>query len=218
MATLLMRLCAPMQSWGYQSHFAHRDTGREPTKSSVIGLLCAALGRPRSESLNDLNELWMAVRVDCEGTVRRDYHTAGMGGVYKVSGGLRKDLIPSDRYYLHDAKFLVGLEHEDINFLHYLQQNLQRPTWFLYLGRKACIPSERVWLPDGVKDVPLREALESQDWLGMSNPPQKVRGVIEDKDGSIRITDKVLSFEDRHFLPRYVSATQFSLPQKSQEE
>ena len=51
MPVLLMRLAGPMQSWGTQSRFLHRDTGREPSKSGVIGVLCAALGRPRDAAL-----------------------------------------------------------------------------------------------------------------------------------------------------------------------
>ena len=57
MKTLLMRLAGPMQSWGTQSQFRERDTGLEPSKSGVIGLLCAALGRPREESVADLAAL-----------------------------------------------------------------------------------------------------------------------------------------------------------------
>ena len=47
MSVLLMRLAGPMQSWGTRSRFSNRDTGLEPSRSGVIGLLCAALGRPR---------------------------------------------------------------------------------------------------------------------------------------------------------------------------
>ena len=41
MATLLLRLAAPLQAWGADSKFETRKTGREPTKSGVIGLLPA---------------------------------------------------------------------------------------------------------------------------------------------------------------------------------
>ncbi len=54
MSTLLMFLAGPMQSWGTQSRHSNRDTGLEPSKSGVIGLLCAALGRPRSAAIDDL--------------------------------------------------------------------------------------------------------------------------------------------------------------------
>lgn len=49
MATLLLQLVAPMQSWGSRSRFDDRDTEREPTKSGVLGLVASALGRPRAE-------------------------------------------------------------------------------------------------------------------------------------------------------------------------
>src|SRR5258706_11213757 len=77
MSTLLLRLAAPMQSWGTQSRFVVRDTGLEPSKSGVIGLLCAALGRPREAPMEDLARLRMGVRVDREGVMQTDYHTAG---------------------------------------------------------------------------------------------------------------------------------------------
>ncbi|MCC6313005.1 MAG: type I-E CRISPR-associated protein Cas5/CasD, partial [Thermomicrobiales bacterium] len=88
MHTLLLRLAGPMQAWGTQSRFTERDTGLEPSKSGVIGLLCAALGRERTDPVDDLAALTMAVRVDIEGVVRRDFQTvldvAEFGG--KVSG------------------------------------------------------------------------------------------------------------------------------------
>ena len=42
MATLLLRLAAPLQSWGSGSKFNIRSTEREPTKSGVIGMIAAA--------------------------------------------------------------------------------------------------------------------------------------------------------------------------------
>ena len=59
MATLLLRLAAPMQSWGIDSKFDTRKTNREPTKSGVIGLLAAALGlrRDADQALERLNRL-----------------------------------------------------------------------------------------------------------------------------------------------------------------
>jgi len=45
MSVLLLRLAGPLQSWGDSSRFATRGTRREPTKSGVIGMVAAALGR-----------------------------------------------------------------------------------------------------------------------------------------------------------------------------
>ena len=58
MATLLLRLAAPLQSWGMDSKFETRKTNREPTKSGIIGLLSAALGlrRDETEKIEKLNQ------------------------------------------------------------------------------------------------------------------------------------------------------------------
>ena len=42
MATLLLRLAAPLQSWGSDSKFETRKTGREPTKSGVVTIVGGA--------------------------------------------------------------------------------------------------------------------------------------------------------------------------------
>ena len=75
MATLLLRLAAPLQSWGSDSKFETRKTDREPTKSGVVGLLAAALGlrRDDTEGLARLNGLRFAVRADQEGSLLVDF-------------------------------------------------------------------------------------------------------------------------------------------------
>ena len=78
MSTLLLRLAGPLQAWGYDSKFETRRTGREPTKSGVIGLIAAALGRKRGDSLDDLKCLHFGVRVDKEGELLHDYRTVQM--------------------------------------------------------------------------------------------------------------------------------------------
>ena len=219
MATLLMRISAPLQSWGTQSNFSHRDTGREPSKSGIVGLLCAALGRPRSESIADLVELRMGVRVDQPGTILRDYHTAGQGGYYKVGGSIGKNTILSERYYLADAKFLVGLEG-DRALLDELWAALKQPTWFLFFGRKSFVPAERIWLPDGMKDAGLIEALKSYPWLGQGNNPSKeLRLVVEDDGGDFVRNDQPtrFAFQSRRFLPRYLRGEWVDNPACEQE-
>ena len=103
MSTLLLRLAAPIQAWGSDSRFEVRRTGREPTKSGVIGLLAAALGRSRADNLEDLCQLRFGVRVDQEGQLLRDFHTAHPEN---------KHPYVTQRYYLCDAAFLVGLESD----------------------------------------------------------------------------------------------------------
>ncbi|MCD6345552.1 MAG: type I-E CRISPR-associated protein Cas5/CasD [Anaerolineae bacterium] len=207
MNVLLLRLAGPLQSWGVQSRFAVRDTGREPSKSGVIGLLCAALGQPRSSSITDLAALKMGVRVDQEGKIERDFHTAQ--NVLKAGGGI-KDTEPSNRYYLSDATFLVGLAGDDLNLLRTLHDALANPVWPLYLGRKAFVPGEPVWLKDGLKEnTELRAALETYPWLGHDARTwerlERVRLVLEDPQGTEIRPDQPLSFAERRFTPRRVS-------------
>ena len=217
MSVLLLRLAGPIQSWGVQSRFTVRDTGLEPSKSGVIGLLCAALGRQRHEPVADLAALTMGVRVDQEGILARDYHTAGKGGILRASGKVeRKSLVVSNRYYLADARFLVGLEGGNLLLLTRLHAALRDPHWTLYLGRKAFVPGEPVWLRDGLhpgKD--LETALQSYPWLGPEHrqPPEQARLVLEDPDGPEVRPDQPLSFVERRFAPRRVSTTFITLAQ-----
>ena len=142
MATLLLRLAAPLQSWGMDSKFETRKTGREPTKSGVVGLLAAAcgIGRKEPSRLEPLNALRFGVRVDQEGALLVDYHTArkeerGRGNAVKVTSYQTK------RHYLADAIFLVGLESRDAACLHGLAEALRRPAFPLFLGRRSCPPT-----------------------------------------------------------------------------
>jgi CRISPR system Cascade subunit CasD len=200
MTVLLLRLAGPMQSWGVQSRFSIRDSGREPSKSGVVGLLCAALGRPRSEPVDDLAALRMGVRVDREGAVKLDYHTAGGGnlagapyGVAKSSGA-RPETVVSQRYYLADADFLVGLETQDDVLLRSLDAALAAPIWQLSLGRKAFVPGLPIRLPDVppygpglVRDATLEDALRGHPWVAdVERPPwqrpERLRAVLEAPD------------------------------------
>ena len=216
MHTLLIRLMGPMQAWGIQSRFGVRDTAREPSKSGVIGLLCAALGRPRTASLEDLALMRMGVRIDREGQMEMDFHTAK--DVYKAGGGI-KDTDVSRRYYLADAAFLVGFESEALDPLDTIHQALRDPVWPLYLGRKAFVPSAPVWLEDGVRrGEAVEHALQTYPFLGRGAPPEKVRVMLDDPQGVIVRPDLPLSFSERRFATRRVRTSFIPPPpHKSQE-
>ncbi len=212
MATLLLRCVAPLQAWGTQSRFSMRDTEREPSKSGVIGLLCAAVGRPRgdTEFIQQLAALRMGVRVDQEGYILRDYHTAM--DIAKASGAGLKSNEPSTRYYLADAAFLVGLEGE-LSLLTELHAALNKPKWMLFLGRKACPPAAPVYLANGLlPDTPLRTALTGYAWIGGRRSAweqqEVVRLVMEDAVGHQERNDTPIDFSlgDRRFGVRRISA------------
>lgn len=227
MSVLLLRLAGPMQSWGTQSRFSVRDTGREPSKSGVVGLLCAALGRSRTAPLEDLAALRMGVRVDREGSLRVDYHTAGGThrrgeeyGVARVDGS--RSTLESSRYYLADADFLVGLEGDEA-LLRELDAALARPVWPLFLGRKAFVPGRPVRLPDepplgpGLRDGALENALLSYPWpAGTGSAAGQLRFVFDTDPGSTAEVrdDMPLSFAlgARQFATRYVKTDFLSKP------
>lgn len=189
---LLVRLAAPLQSWGVASHFSHRDSHVRPSKSAVVGLCAAALGRDRTDAVDDLASLVFGVRADHPGTPVRDYHTVGAGrfplrprdvitdhrraaavaasmeaadgpgfghhelagwyGAPKkitadpvsgtlVSAELSRTAMITERWYLSDAAFVVGLQHQDPALLEEIAYALEHPKRLLWLGRKSCPPS-----------------------------------------------------------------------------
>jgi len=199
MATLLLRLQAPLQSWGISSLFTERDTAREPSKSGVIGLICAALGRARDADLTDLTQLRMGVRVDREGKLQLDYQTSG--NILRSDGTMSKNAVVSHRYYLADAVFLVGLEGEESE-LKNIDAGLRAPKWHLYLGRKAFPPTASVWLNDGLRDGNLESELRS--YPPLVEGEGKLRLLIEDENGSFLWRDVPLNFAERKFTNRSI--------------
>lgn len=220
---LLLRLSAPMQSWGVSSRFSRRDSGKEPSKSGVIGLLCAALGISREEANAETNEFFaemiklkMGVRVLREGVLQSDYHTAQ--NIAKADGG-RKETELSTRFYLADADFVVGLEGDSLPMLEILQSALQKPKWQLFFGRKAFVPDLPVYFPeeniltveesleDFMKGERLTEILEKHDKsLGKNREHDfgRNRLIIESANGSETRQDVPLSFAGRRFTNRRV--------------
>lgn len=212
---LLLWLEGPMQAWGTRSRWDVRDTGLEPTKSGVIGLIGCALGiyrhDPELERLD--RDLLFAVRIDRPGVLSTDYQTVTgyhrtAAGEFKHSGGTAKSLakaqehgestIVSPRDYLHDAVFLVALAVKPENrsgnrdLLGHLKEYLQNPKWPLYLGRKACVPSRPIYnrLTDDYQD--LEDALKKEPCVApevKTERPSKLVGWIECPDGEFERQD-----------------------------
>lgn len=218
MATLLMRLAGPMQSWGTTSRFDERDTQLEPSKSGVLGLLCAALGRDRAEPVDDLAKLRMGVRVDREGVLLRDYQTA-TGVLIAANAKPDKDrTVVSPRFYLADAAFLVGMEGTDRDLLEELNAALRAPRWPLALGRKSFAASMPIWLTAAPQDGPfaglhpgaLESALAEQPRIAPPRFAQRgdpVRLLLEHTSaGALRHDQPIAPFAARRFGPRFVQS------------
>ena len=171
MATLLLRLAAPLQAWGSDSKFETRKTDREPTKSGVVGLLAAALGlrRDDTEGLARLNGLRFAVRADQEGSLLVDFHTAKSRDTSYVTY----------RHYLQDAVFLAGLESGDEALLRELEAALRHPVYPLYLGRRSCPPTLPLCL--GIRQGSLLDVLRTEPMQGRKPETGKLR-IVADAD------------------------------------
>ena len=205
MATLLLRLAAPLQSWGSDSKFETRKTDREPTKSGVVGLLAAALGlrRDDTEGLARLNGLRFAVRADQEGSLLVDFHTAKSRDTSYVTY----------RHYLQDAVFLAGLESGDEALLRELEAALRHPVYPLYLGRRSCPPTLPLCL--GLREQGLVEALQAEPALcpGGPKPTRIVADAAPLEPGAVPQRDVPLSYDPRHRQYGYRSAREISLRQ-----
>lgn len=184
--TLFLRLEGPLQAWGdQQSKLVIRRTAEAPTKSGVIGMLCAALGvsraRAADEWLPKLRNLHMGVRIDMPGIRWWDYHTVGAKvGVLKAEGGIKRtgntqdspiETLITRREYLADASFLVAMQG-DSSLIRKAASALSNPRWTLYLGRKCCPPSRRLLehppgsFPDlisALASIPWRKRLQRDD-------------------------------------------------------
>jgi len=219
MATLLLRLIGPMQSWGTTSRFDHRDTAKEPSKSGVLGLVAAALGIDREDwqSLEPLTHARMGVRHDRPGVPKRDYQTAK-----DITSADRTKIHPTAvtvRDYLADAAFLVGLELEDESLLRRADAALRNPAWPIWLGRKSYVPSEPVWLKDGVQSSGVRPVLENWPWLshlrrGEARPSSLLASFeSEDDSGLLKMDQPLSSFAERRFGSRNVRSVWIPFPE-----
>ena len=209
MSTLLIRLAGPLQSWGINSNFDTRATEQYPSKSGVIGLLAAALGIRRDGDLSALRALRFGVRVDKEGTLLRDFHTAHSA----------KSSYVTYRYYLADAVFLAGVESQDEAFLRRLDDALKNPAFPLFLGRRSCPPTLPLSL--GIREgVGVCDALNREPWIAPEwyqkrvqrrKEPQTLRVITDaapNEYGSVSVRDSPESFSPYHRKYGYRGATE----------
>lgn len=205
MATLLLRLNSPLQSWGTGSLYDDRETDYYPSKSGVIGLLAAALGRDRSDNVDDLNNLKFGVRIDNQGVILDDFQITDMGEK------LNKNL--SHKKYLSDATFLVGLECNDKDKLLCIRNAVLNPKFVIFLGKKSCPPTSPIVI--GIREKSLYDALLDEPWL-LPNWRQKeklrfkdkeyLRIIVDSDESNALMKDVAISYSSkkREYKYRYV--------------
>lgn len=198
-AHLALLLDGPLQSWGFSSRFQRRTTGLHPTKSGVIGMICAAMGLPKGSDENAIADL-ASLRMTSIAIPRwslpvlrlLDFHT--VQGTRKASGKIDPDAtVITTREYLLDARFgviFVGPKE----LLQRVETAMNDPVWGVWLGRKACIPAQPI--SRGIFDS---EQAALRALLGdLAGDFTCVRDAVSFDEGTDSWNDHPVSYGDGH--------------------
>ena len=165
---LLLRLEAPLMSFGSAAVDHHRPVQLWPPVSLLTGLIGNALAwqRRNPRLLDDLQRrLRWAARLDRPGEWLEDFQTAQLD--HGDSGWITRGVVEGRdgaatraphlryRHYRGDASVAIALRLEpaaEAPTLDDIAQALDRPARPLFLGRKGCPPATRLVL--GLVDAP----------------------------------------------------------------
>ena len=159
---LLLRLEAPLMSFGTVAVDHHRPVQPWPATSMLTGLIANALGwrREHAAALDGLqSRLRWACRVDRPGVPLDDFQTAQLaagdsgwttrGVIETRAGGANTYNSPHirHRHYRADASVLVALRLDPPDAqprLADIASALDHPARPLFIGRKGCLPAARL--------------------------------------------------------------------------
>ncbi|WP_428098683.1 type I-E CRISPR-associated protein Cas5/CasD [Candidatus Rariloculus sp.] len=185
---LVFCLCAPMASFGTYAGHERRGSDRVPSRSAMLGLIGAALGVARTDTVGQgaLRRYRVALQPLTESAPMRDYHTvqtvpqtikrpASRRAAIEAAGRAINTTI-TVRDYRTDVAVAVAMWGEEEAWpLTQLADALRTPEYVLYAGRKSC-PVSAPLAPGIVRapDPPAAVcAVAVPDWL-----PRPVRGPI----------------------------------------
>lgn len=206
---LLMRLEAPLIAFGGETIDNYGVIRDFPALSMVTGLLANALGYRREESechARLQSRLVVGARLDSEIQRLTDFQTAQLGAADKGwttwgvpeerRGGAGSYNSPHLRYrdYHASLNVLVALRLEpaaETPTLDDLAQALDRPARPLFIGRKSCLPSRRVFA--GWQDA--TNILEALTAVSFPKSPVRLRLQWPDGEG-VLAGDRVLDVCD----------------------
>lgn len=153
MRCLAIHLSGTMCSWGDAFIGSYRSTDLHPSKSSVVGIISAAMGIGRDERQTPLfTDYDYAVAASGLETKVRDYHTVQVSRTPQkeevVRGGMRRmelergdlNTILSEREYVCNGYYSVFVFPKDSceYTLEAMRDALENPVYTPYLGRKSC--------------------------------------------------------------------------------
>jgi len=218
---LLLWLEGPMQSWGTSAKFNRRTSQDFPSKSAILGMICAALGHggEQKELLATFAPLAQTVisytRRDNKGMAAdpevqlEDFHMVGSGydekdpwqsqHIPKKSnqtpvGGNTSGIILTYRYYLVDSAFAVALTIPEA-MTKSIEDALVTPCWDISLGRKCCVPTEFIF--QGIHDS-MEAALARADEIAEEKHKVELFRVL---DGPHEGEQMILADVPRRFGP-----------------
>lgn len=216
MKTLIIKLAAPLQSYGNEASFGRRTTNYFPTKSAVLGMIAAAMGYRRDDKrILELNDLSFAVRIDQPGKITTDFQIAEYA---KNANKTARKL--TYRNYLQDAVFLVGISSEKDDWIDKIKFAVQHPKFQLYLGRRSNPPAGPLEVDTFDDKNPLLVLKDlkwsASDWYKKRHKSSSTNiEIISDvdlvkKDNKsntfIQIKDKIGSFDQKNIYHNYLEA------------
>ncbi len=222
MKYLVLWFEGPFQAWGTDSKFNSRSTQAYPSKSGVLGMILAAAGLSgeQSELLASLSACNQSCYIIREGKILVDFQTVGNG--YDTKDSWQKKMIPKKRdggtatkggskilykQYIQDGIFAVIQEiPEELEEV--IEPAMKNPVWPLYLGRKNCIPTEKVYngLFDSFDDAKrkLKEIISSRE--GLSIRRTIIEGERPEAGDVYSVCDVPLSFGvKKRYASRFIT-------------
>lgn len=184
MTISILRLEAPMVSFGAPIVSEEGLIQPFPALSTITGLLANALGYDRREPERHerlQKSIQYAVREDQRSQKIVDYQTVDLGSSHMLAYGRKKDSVAwttwghldqragsgsskgtaqRNREYWADAHYTVALYVEGMP-VSQVENALNRPERPLFVGRKACPPSSRIFQMTVEADSP-KEALQNE--------------------------------------------------------
>ena len=230
---LLLWLEAPLQSWGFDSRYGRRDTLEFPTRSGILGLICAARGAggPQTEWLAAMSAFGQHVlcykrpsksdAVDLSSERMIDFQTVGTG--YDEKNSWLSLFIPKTvngtkprgnsngskltyRHYLQDVSFAVIIEASE-KLGKEIEAALLQPCWDIYLGRKNCVPTDLVYrgmFSSDEKAIQAAQTIASEK--GLLQTKEVLDGYFPDKGEALTLHDVPLQFgQEKRYKDRWVT-------------
>lgn len=198
----ILRLEAPMMSFGAPIVSEEGLIQPYPALSMMTGLLANALGYDRREAEKHerlQSAIFYAVREDVPGEKIVDYQTVDLGSDHMLAYGSKKESVAwttwgrldqragsdsskgtaqRNREYWANAQYTIALHVEGMA-AEEVEKALTRPERPLFIGRKPCLPSVRIF--QGTVEAPSPgEALRIESTIPDGATPRRIWHESED--------------------------------------